>query len=218
MLLLITRVRVLQTGETHVPGVDAVLAVHEPTEPGRAVRQRVQGGQEQVYGVFHPPSARPGVPGQVVQEPVGQRAGPGRRSAVVHAELPGRPEPGGAHARAHGRTAAHVHDDGRRGRRWRRDGRRRGDGRRVRGGRGLLPGAAPRAVAHPQRAAHDHRQATQGRRGRGDDQRLEVRGHGGRPHVPVHIHVLHGGRHHSGAHVRAPRDRHVIAAPPTPRH
>lgn len=198
----------MPTGEAHVPGVDAVLAVHEPAGTGRGAQQV---GQEQVHGVFHSPPARPGVQGQVVQEPIGQRAGPGRRPEIVHAELPGRPQPGGPDARAHGRTAAHGHDDGRR-RRWRR-WRRWSGGRGVRGGSGLVPGAAPRAVAHPQGAARDHGQAAQGRGGRGDNERLEVRGHGGRPHVPVHIHVLHGGRYHSGPHVRAPRDRHVIALP-----
>jgi len=63
----------VQTGETHVPGVDAVLVVHEPTRPRRATQQweQVVGLQEQVGGLVHPPPARPGVPGQVVQEPAG---------------------------------------------------------------------------------------------------------------------------------------------------
>jgi len=70
---------------------------------------------------------------------------------------------------------------------------------------------ASRTVAHPQGAQGDHGQAAQGRGGRGDHQRLEVRGYGSRPHVPVHIHFFHGGRHHSGPHVRTSRHRHVIA-------
>jgi len=189
--------------------VDAVLVVHEPTRPRRATQQweQVVGLQEQVGGLVHPPPARPGVPGQVVQEPAGQRARPGRRPTLVHPELPGSPEPSGADARARdGRTAAATARDA--------DRRRRSG---VGGGRGLVSGAAPRAVAHPQGAPGDHGQAAQGRGGRGDHQRLEVRGHGGRPHVPVHIHILHGGRHHSGTHVRAACHRHVIA-PPTSSH
>lgn len=188
-----------------------MLTLHEPTEPGRAVQQQ-QIGQEQVYSVFHPSSARPGIPGQVVQEPVGQRTGPGRRPEVVHSELSRRPESGGPHARTHGRAAAHGHDVV--GRQW---WRRRGRWWRRRGGRSgsLVPGTASRAVAHSQRTAGDNGQAAQGRGRRGNEERLEVRGHGDRPDVPIHIHVFHGGCHHSGPHVRAPRDRHVIA-PPTP--
>lgn len=183
-------------------------ALHEPTEPGRA-EQRRKTGQEQAYNVFYPPRVRPRVPGKVVPEPVGQRAGPGRRSAVVHPQLPGRAQPSGAHAGAHDRTATRIGDYGRQGRRRReRGGRDRG-----RGGRGLLSGTSPRAVAHPQRAAGDHGQTAQGRGGRRDHERLEVRRHGDRSHVSVHIHVLHGSRHYSGAHVRAARDRHVIASP-----
>lgn len=141
--------------------MDAVLAVHEPAKPGRA-QQRQQIGQEQVR-VFHPPFTGYGVPGQIVQKPVGERAGPGRRLAVVHPELSGCSEPGGPDARTHGRTAARVNDDGE-WRRWRRRCGRSG-GRCC---RGLVPWTAPRAITHPQGAPGDHGQAAQGRGGRGD--------------------------------------------------